>query len=121
MVDTCLKKLDLFTFKTSLFNGIGEYRESINITNILTNKEQALLDKPPIKIEITLILQKLQINKSPGLDWIPSEFYSAFWDELSELYMGMAIIENELQEPKRFPEIDMHNILYKCTTLLEIL
>ena len=54
------------------------------ISEELTDDDRAFLSSPLTKEEILWVIQLITINKTPGQDGIPIEFYSEFWDIIAE-------------------------------------
>uniref|UniRef100_A0A3P9NCC4 Reverse transcriptase domain-containing protein n=1 Tax=Poecilia reticulata TaxID=8081 RepID=A0A3P9NCC4_POERE len=52
------------------------------LTNKLTERERENLDQEITIDEMTKAMQSMQNNKAPGLDGLPKEFYSTFWEIL---------------------------------------
>ena len=48
-----------------------------------------MLAAPLTKDEIELVIDDLSLNKTPGIDGIPSEFYSEFWTEICDDMLDM--------------------------------
>ena len=64
-------------------NHIGNYLKHCNVNNVLTADQKTLCDEPVTLEECTTAINKyMKSNKSPGLDGLPVEFYTAFWHKL---------------------------------------
>lgn len=55
-----------------------------HLTTKLNNTDRDLLERDLTINEITKAMQSMQSNRTPGLDGLPKEFYSTFWDQLKE-------------------------------------
>ncbi len=63
--------------------------ESVNfflshLNRKLGNTDKDFLDRDLTINELTKAMQSMQSNKSPGLDGLPKEFYSTFWEQLKD-------------------------------------
>jgi hypothetical protein len=58
---------------------IDEYLSSVTIGNILSEDDKELCEGLIKGAECEDVLKSLKLNKSPGLDGIPAEFYRTFW------------------------------------------
>ena len=56
----------------------------------LSPEQRACLDTPLTEGELKSSLDAISPNKSPGVDGIPAEFYSAFWPELASNFTALA-------------------------------
>uniref|UniRef100_A0A3B5QY84 Reverse transcriptase domain-containing protein n=1 Tax=Xiphophorus maculatus TaxID=8083 RepID=A0A3B5QY84_XIPMA len=54
----------------------------MKLTNKLTHTEKSRLDQEITINEITEALISMKNNKTPGLDGLPKEFYTTFWESL---------------------------------------
>ena len=52
--------------------------------------EATKLDGPLLSEELLLTVQHLEENKTPGIDGLPVEFYSAFWGVLQPYFLDLA-------------------------------
>ena len=57
----------------------------------LTKAENGEMDRPFTLDELTVALQKMSNNKSPGTDGFPAEFYKMFWKDLKHAFYKMAL------------------------------
>lgn len=55
-----------------------------HLTTKLNNTDRDFLERDLTINELTKAMQSMQSNKSPGLDGLPKEFYSTFWDQLKD-------------------------------------
>ena len=55
-----------------------------NLTPRLTAAQRIFMDSPITLAELTQAVLHLPVDKSPGLDGIPIEFYQQFWPELKD-------------------------------------
>lgn len=55
----------------------------------LSREDSAGLDNSITLEELRIAMQSMQRGKSPGIDGIPPEFYSVFWDQLSPYLLDM--------------------------------
>ena len=66
---------------------------SFNLVNqsqvVVTQADKLELDGDVSLAEFSNALRKLKIDRTPGLDGLPPEFYVAFWDQLGPLYLDM--------------------------------
>ena len=75
-------------YKEEIFNSDKQEHFLNFIEKQLSNDECSILERPITIIEIFNAIKSLNVNKSPGLDGLPVEFYVKFWN----------IIKNELSE-----------------------
>ena len=53
----------------------------------LSNTDNTLLEEPITIDECSSVLKTLSLNKSPGNDGLPVEFYNTFWDDIGHILM----------------------------------
>ena len=77
---------------------IDEYLNETTVRELKEN-EQMLLEGEIRETECKDAMCKMKLNKSPGSDGLPFEFYQVFWDEISQLVirsLNEAYIKGEL-------------------------
>ena len=67
-------------------NDIRSFLDSINIPKLLEEQKQRCEGKI-LPEECETLLETLQINKAPGNDGIPTEFYKKFWPLICEPFI----------------------------------
>ena len=67
---------------------MDQYISKINVPNVLTEDEKYLCVGNVTLDECGNVLKNLKLNKSPGHDGLPSEFYICFWEDLKGLLMA---------------------------------
>ena len=60
--------------------------DSLNIPK-LSDENKSLLDQPLTKNEVFRTISSMNLNKSPGLDGLPVEFYVVFWKDISDMLL----------------------------------
>ena len=70
---------------------ISDFLEKVNIERVLNEKQKAFLEKMPTIEEITVVIQKINEKRSPGLDGLSIEFYKTFWESFKLIYFDMII------------------------------
>ena len=80
-------------------------KENIDIDNYLLNShvpkitqdDKDFCNSFPSMEECTDAVRNMKLNKSPGLDGLPSEFYKRFWDKIKHLFYDNlnSILEND--------------------------
>ena len=73
---------DLYT-PTSV-NTQKQHKLIQNLKRAITKEQREELDAPLTKEDLSKSVSQLNLNKSPGLDGIPSEFYKQYWRMLEE-------------------------------------
>ena len=53
-----------------------------NLHNAIPKTAATQIDGPIHTTELATTLGQMELNKTPGIDGLPAEFYTAFWDEL---------------------------------------
>ena len=76
---------DLYKSKSILNEHIDSYFKNICIEKTLSIEERELIEGKISYVECTKVVNSLKLNKSPGLDGLPSEFYKKFWPKLCNL------------------------------------
>ena len=61
----------------------------LKIKNVINENDKNLCEGK-IKIEKITKLKTMKLNKSPGLDGLPIEFYITFWNEIGDLLFNMS-------------------------------
>ena len=64
---------------------IQSYLSKINDLNILKEHEAKLLEGEITENECKMALKNMKLNKSPGSDGIPVEFYITFWENVKQM------------------------------------
>ena len=59
-----------------------------NLTAQVTAPQQQMLDSPITLAELTTAVYQLPLDKTPGMDGIPIEFYRQFWPLLRDRYLA---------------------------------
>ena len=54
----------------------------------LTDDEKQILEKPLSKQEIFNVIKSMKMNKTPGFDGLPIEFYIVFWPDICDMLMN---------------------------------
>ena len=60
--------------------------DKINIPQ-LSEDNKSFLDMPLTKQELYNVIKSMNMNKTPGFDGIPVEFYMVFWSDISDLLL----------------------------------
>ena len=68
---------------------IREYLNNIKLERSLNDGQKQMLNKMPQTSEFRLVIKMMKVNKSPGYDGIPSEFYKTFWPDIEDIYANM--------------------------------
>ena len=66
---------------------IKKYLSNINNLNILNENEVKLLEGEISENECKIALKNMKLNKSPGSDGIPVEFYLTFWEDVKQMLL----------------------------------
>ena len=90
-------------FKSNKANNdkIEQYFSDTNLKVKLKDTEKLMCETPISENEFSNVVNKLKINKSPGLDGLTPEFYKHFWHHLSTPFCNMV---NESFVKKTLPE-----------------
>ena len=59
-----------------------------NITTSISRDDRINLDSPITLAELDVAVEQLKVDKSPGVDGIPSEFYKEFWPLFRKQYLA---------------------------------
>ena len=59
----------------------------INNLNKLSEQEAELLEGEITEIECKHAIKNMKLNKSPGSDGIPAEFYISFWENIKQILL----------------------------------
>ena len=79
----------LFTTKNIDPEKINKYLDETNFENKLTDKQKQECDNEISEIEFDKVIKNLKNEKSPGCDGLTPEFYKAFWNDITDLYIEM--------------------------------
>ena len=71
---------ELYKSRNVSNTSISQYLESVTINRKLAEYEKQSIEGKITHSECEKALKLLKLNKSPGLDGIPSEFYVKFWN-----------------------------------------
>ena len=83
---------------------IKTYLRDTDNLNILNEQESKQLEGEITEYECKLTIEKMKLNKSPGSDGIPVEFYQTFWDNIRTIFtdsMNSAYKNGELSVSQR--------------------
>ena len=61
--------------------------DSIDIPK-LSEDGKAILEKPLCKQELYDVIKSMKLNKTPGFDGLPIEFYIVFWPDICDMLMN---------------------------------
>lgn len=70
-------------------DNMQKYLDEINIEYTLSENEKDNCEGMVTKGECKLALNKMKLNKSPGLDGLPVEFYRVFWENICDLIIDV--------------------------------
>ncbi len=76
---------DLYKSKSATDEEVDKYLSRIQIENVLTDDLRDSIEGKITYDECAKALKCLKLNKSPGLDGLPAEFYKKIWDKLNTL------------------------------------
>ena len=90
---------ELQTFYTNLYTSQDDVHDTVNgnvsesfFDNInipqLSEDQKQSLHSPLTKQELFNIVKSMNMNKTPGFDGLPAEFYLVFWADVSDLLMN---------------------------------
>ena len=79
----------------------------------ITNDESVLLESFPTFDECHDAVFNMIINKSPGADGLPSEFYKIFWNEISQYYFNSLIHSYTEKSLSSSQKMSLLTILHK--------
>ena len=68
-------------------NNIKQYLSKINNLNTLNEQEANILEGEISETECKDALKNMKLNKSPGSDGLPIEFYTTFWENINTLLL----------------------------------
>ena len=63
------------------------FLDSIDIPK-LSEDGKAILEKPLCKQELYDVIKSMKLNKTPGFDGLPIEFYIVFWPDICDMLMN---------------------------------
>ena len=99
-------------YSPSKVNSTTQTKLLRNIKKKISAAHKVILDAPITKEEIRKAVKAMNINKSPGLDGIPAEFYQTYWHILEPKYFAyLSQIQKEGLDP--FKNKSVTTILYK--------
>ena len=81
----------LYTSNNIDTDSIDEYMSRVNFEQKLSDDENMFLESFPTINECRDAVFNMKVNKSPGSDGLPSEFYKIFWNEISLYYYNSLI------------------------------
>ena len=84
--EMCTFYENLYSSKQVNDGDIDNYLSTLNVRNVLSEKDQELCDKFPSLEECEEAVKNMKSNKSPGLDGLTSEFYKCFWNDVKYLF-----------------------------------
>ena len=98
----------------------------------LSDDEKNILEKPLSKREIFDVMKSMNMNKTPGFDGLPIEFYITFWSDIGDMLMnsfnfslqnGMMSVSQRNGVITLLPKKDKDHLLiknYRPITLLTV-
>jgi hypothetical protein len=75
----------LYSSKVICKNDIDEYLAKTEVDCILSDEDKLASDKPIDQEELFSAVNSMKLNKSPGPDGLPIEFYKQFWDNICNI------------------------------------
>ena len=78
----------LYTSKKPNSDNITEYLNKLNVPK-LDNDDQQICEGTITLQECDQVIKELKLNKSPGLDGLPCEFYKATWPYIGEYLVNV--------------------------------
>jgi len=64
----------------------ANFLDSLNIPK-LADSDKNMLDQPITKNEVFRTISSMKLNKSPGFDGLPLEFYIVFWNDICDMLL----------------------------------
>jgi len=80
---------DLYTSTQPCPQDIVKYLSDVNVFNILSDEDKKECEGLVNIDECEKVIKFMKLNKSPGLDGLPVEFYQIFWDEIKYILIDM--------------------------------
>ena len=68
---------------------MSTFLDDVHITSKLSEEQKLFMDRKPEPDEMKKVIEAMKINKSPGIDGIPVEFYKVFWNSIEKLFSNM--------------------------------
>ena len=72
----------LYSSLNTSLESINEYLRNTNVDCVLTNDEKSKCDEPINTEELFFAVKSMKLNKAPGPDGLPIEFYLTFWNNI---------------------------------------
>ena len=91
---------------------IDDYLEGETIPQ-LNNADKDFLESFPTLDECKDAVNDMKVNKSPGLDGIPSEFYKCFWESISTIFYQALKEIFEQEEMSYTQRLSVLTLLFK--------
>ena len=92
--DKILSEIQSFYSKLYTFTGWDGISDNVNETLFdkidiprLSDEEKQFLENPITKQEIFDVIKSMKLNKTPGFDGLPIEFYVVFWPDINDLLL----------------------------------
>ena len=99
-------------YSPSKVNSTTQAKLLRNIKKKISAAHKTMLDTPITKEEVRQAVKEMNINKSPGLDGIPAEFYQTYWHILENKYHAyLTQVQREGLDPSKNKSVT--TILYK--------
>lgn len=91
---------------------INTYLNDINIKG-LTQNDKSVLEGEITDAECKDAVNKMKLNKSPGSDGLPVEFYQVFWNDLKDLLVNSLNSSYQMGELTSSQKRGILSLLYK--------
>lgn len=95
---------NLYSSQKPTSSSIDDYLKDITLKNSLSDSEKQECEGTITLDECDNVLKNMKLNKSPGLDGLPFEFYKTFWDNIKHTLIesyNESFLEGELSHSQK--------------------
>ncbi len=89
------------------------FLEEIELERTLNDTSANICEGPITIEECKIATDEMKLNKSPGLDGLPVEFYTAFWDKIGNIVTSSLNEGFEKGELSQHPKQSTFSLLFK--------
>ena len=104
---------NLYSSNYIAINEIDQYLKNIKLINSVSDKDKEHCDRTPTIDELAEAVYSMKLNKSPGLDGIPVEFYKMFWKHIKFYLLESLLKSFEIGELSSSQRASVLSLIHK--------
>ena len=80
---------NLFASQNVDFGLMSRFFDDVHVTKNISKKQKLFMDEKPEPYEMKIVIEAIEINKSPSIDGIPVKCYKVIWNSIEQLFANI--------------------------------